>query len=87
MAFWGTEMNSKARYYTPPGSYDGLVKIDGRWVRASGLNRISKVNWVRWQGPPSIHMERALRRSFSFIATALFPKSRLVPPSLKGVSV
>lgn len=53
--------NEQAIYYTPPGSYDGLVKIQGRWRRVNELNRIDKTGWVRWQGPPTRAMLKALR--------------------------
>jgi len=61
------------RYYTPPGSYDGLIKVGGVWQRVKGLNRIDKDGWKRWQGPPTLAMERALKSKVMWSADALFP--------------
>lgn len=72
------QLNTKARYYTPPGSYDGAVKIKGRWVRAVELNRINKDGWVRWCGPPSKAIEAAIRQGTPTPAAELLPELALV---------
>ncbi len=69
-------MNRRANYYTPYGSYDGCVKIGGRWLRTSELNKIDKTGWVRWQGPPSPAMVKALREQPPVPATDRFPGLR-----------
>lgn len=70
--------NRQAKYYTPPGSYDGLIKIKRQWVRAKELNRIDKTGWVRWQGPPSDRMRKVLQGSVVLGARELFPNLELV---------
>jgi hypothetical protein len=61
-------------YYTPVGSYDGAVKIGGRWVRAIGLNRIDKRGWRRRSGPPTPAIISAIRNQPAILATELFPR-------------
>lgn len=72
-------MNRKAKYYTPPGSYDGCVRIKTQWYRVTALNRIDKTGWVRWQGPPSRKMDEALKCCMAFESTVLFPERRRYP--------
>jgi len=56
------------------GSYDGLIRYThSSWVRIKELNRIDKHDWIRWQGPPTPAMERALKSGMSFRATDMFP--------------
>lgn len=65
--------NRQANYYAPYGSYDGTIKIQGQWIRATGLNRINKTGWIRWQGPPSETIILALKNQKSTSAVELFP--------------
>ena len=67
-------MNKKANYYSPVGSYDGVVKWQGSWIRVSGLNRINKNGWTRWQGPPSKAICKAMRYQYSIRVDLLFPE-------------
>lgn len=69
-------MNRDANYYHVIGLDDGLVKLGGRWLRVTGLNRIDKTGWVRWQGPPTRAMEKALREQPPVPATERFPGLR-----------
>jgi len=69
--------NVNAKYYTPPGSYDGLVRLFSGWARVTELNRIDKTGWIRWQGPPSEAMRQALRMDRFMRAPERFPE-RLV---------
>jgi hypothetical protein len=73
--------NRKAKYYSTVGSYggshDGTIKIAGWWVRAVELNRINKSDWVRWQGPPSKAIVRAMRTGNPRRADLLFPERAL----------
>ena len=64
----------KIQYFTFVGSYDGAIKIKGRWVRASQLNRIDKTGWDRWQGPPSPAIIKAIEAGPPAPAHELFPK-------------
>ena len=57
-------MNRQAKYYTPPGSYDGAIKIGGTWKKVNELNRIDKSDWIRWQGPPSLAIRIAIGSMF-----------------------
>ena len=70
--------NRRAIYYTPPGSYNGLVKINGNWRKVNGLNRIDKDGWTRWQGPPSIIMEDILNHADFTYAVLLFPRRAIL---------
>jgi len=70
-------MNRHADYFSYVGSYDGLVKMGGRWIRVTGLNRIVKAGWIRWQGPPNRAMCAALKMP-SVPAVTLFPELRIV---------
>jgi len=47
--------NIKATYYSEVGSYQGAIKVSGKWIRAKNLNYLNKtgIKWIRWQGPPS----------------------------------
>lgn len=47
-------------YYSRVGSYDGAVKIKGRWIPVKGLNRINKSGWHRVSGPPSEAIVQAM---------------------------
>jgi hypothetical protein len=47
-------------YFTFVGSFDGAIKLRGKWIRAKNLNYINKLGWLRWQGPPSKVIEKAL---------------------------
>ena len=76
--------NRQAKYYqsapashSTVGSYDGAIKIAGWWVRAIELNRINKSDWVRWQGPPSKAIVRAIRTGNPRRADLLFPERAL----------
>lgn len=66
--------NKDAKYYTPPGSYNGLVKIGRYWHRVNELNRIDKSDWIRWQGPPTQAMLDALQYQKSTQAYVMFPE-------------
>lgn len=58
-------------YFTYVGSYDGAVKVRGRWVRAVELNRINKHGWQRVRPTPAAW--RATKTQPPTQATALFP--------------
>ncbi len=60
-------------YYTAPGSYDGLIKFKGKWIRVTELNRINKTGWTRWQGPPNQSMQKALKSLHVQTASSTFP--------------
>jgi len=62
------------QYFTFVGSYDGAIKIKGRWIRASQLNRIDKTGWKRWSGPPSPAIVKAIESGLPTPATELFPE-------------
>lgn len=64
-------------YFVYIGSFDGAVKIKGRWVRAIELNRIDKTGWTRWQGPPSPAITRATKTQPPTPAWELFPDLRI----------
>ena len=49
------------------------IKIKGRWVRAIELNRIDKTGWVRWAGPPSAAIVKAIKSGAPTQAYELFP--------------
>ncbi len=61
-------------YFTFCGSYDGAIKISGRWIRAVELNRIDKTGWRRYVGAPSIAIARACRDQPAIQAVDLFPE-------------
>ena len=68
----------KRKYYTPPGSYDGLVQVSKKWIKAgwlrcSELNRIDKKGWTRYQGPPNSIMCQCLKAK-SIKSTKAFPE-------------
>lgn len=71
-------------YYSRIGSFDGAVKIGGRWIRAIELNRIDKTGWKRWQGPPSPALARAMREQPPIQAAALFPDLVVIPVPRKS---
>jgi hypothetical protein len=71
-------MNRKANYFSFVGSFDGAVKVAGRWIRIKELNRIHKEDWTRWQGPPSPALARALQEPKALHAHELFPE-RIIP--------
>ncbi len=66
------------KYFSYVGSYRGAVRLKGRWVPVTDLNRIDKTDWVRHQGPPTPAMQRALRGQ-PINACDLFP-NRVVYP-------
>ena len=57
-------MNIKARYYSEVGSYFGAIKLYGKWFGAKNLNYLDKTKWIRWQGPPSDPIKRAMKNTF-----------------------
>lgn len=65
--------NREAKHFTFIGSFDGAIKIRGRWVRAVELNRIDKTGWVRWAGPPSAAIVKAMKNGPPTQAYELFP--------------
>ena len=69
--------NRRAKYFSFVGSYEGVIKIKGKWIRAIELNRIHKEDWIRWQGPPSPAIIRAVKTGEPFQATLLFPERRI----------
>lgn len=71
-AFEGTA--KMTTYFTYIGSFDGAIKIGGRWVRANGLNRINKTGWTRWSGPPSPAIAKATKEQKPAEAVELFPE-------------
>jgi len=61
-------------YYSRVGSYDGAVKLRGRWVRVVGLNRIDKTGWHRVSGPPSLRIAMAMAEQPAVQAKEIFPE-------------
>jgi hypothetical protein len=55
--------NKYPKYYSEVGSYQGAIKLDNRWQRAKNLNYLSRALWIRWQGPPSKAIIKALNGS------------------------
>jgi len=68
------QYNKISNYYTPPGSYDGAVKVKNKWIRVRELNRIDKTGWQRWMGPPSSAIEKCMKETKSIRADQRFPK-------------
>lgn len=64
-------------YFVYIGSFDGAVKIKGRWVRVNGLNRIDKAGWTRFSGPPTTGISKATRTQKPVEAWDLFPELRI----------
>lgn len=60
-------------YFTFVGSYDGAIKVGGKWIRATGLNCIDKTGWKRHQGPPNKAILMAIKTTPSIEAKSLFP--------------
>jgi len=56
--------NRNSCYYTEVGSYHGAIKLAGKWNRAMNLNYIDKSKMIRWSGPPSLAIIKALRSNF-----------------------
>ena len=52
--------NRTANYYKEIGGYRGAIKRGGRWMGVHDTRRISKVGIIRWQGPPSIAIQKAM---------------------------
>jgi hypothetical protein len=52
----GTEFHSEI------GSWRGAIKKGGRWISVKDLNRVQKTGWVRYQGPPSPALEKAMNQ-------------------------
>lgn len=67
--------NKTADYFSWVGSYNGAVKIKGKWIAVKDLNRIDKSDWQRWQGPPSKEIVVALKEK-PIKADELFPKRK-----------
>lgn len=53
--------NRQAKYYSMIGSHEGAIKIGRAWIHVTDLNRIDKSGWIRWQGPPSEALTKAMR--------------------------
>ena len=51
------------KYFSLTGSYEGGIKLNGRWTRAQNLNKIDKTGWERHQGPLTPAMAACLRES------------------------
>ena len=50
-------------YFSYVGSYEGAVKVNGKWVRVKNLNYIDKTGWNRHNGPATRAIENALKSS------------------------
>ena len=53
--------NKNAKYYQNIGDHRGALKIKNKWIGVINLNRINKSNLIRWQGPPSIAIEKSMK--------------------------
>lgn len=53
--------NKLSNYYLQIGSYQGAIKINGKWCAAKDLNRIDKSKMYRWQGHPSLAIVNAMK--------------------------
>ena len=69
--------NRKAQYYSMVGSNDGLIMNPTECMRVKDLNRIYKHDWIRWQGPPSKAMSKALKNAIIFPAAQLYPDRKI----------
>lgn len=70
-------INRRAKYYSEVGSYRGVIRTGkGRkWVSVFDLNRINKSDWIRWQGPPSEAIIRAMKEK-PIRADILYPERK-----------
>ena len=69
------DKNSKSKYFSFVGSYEGLIKTCCGWTAVKELNRINKDGWIRWQGPMSNSMSKAWNQRSSLIpAVELYPE-------------
>ena len=57
----GTISTTPYHFFSYVGSYEGAIKIGGKWVRFKNLNYVNKAGWIRHQGPPTAALEVALK--------------------------
>ena len=67
--------NQTMLYFSFVGSYSGGIKISGKWVRVSDLNRIDKSGWERIK--PSDTVRNQIREQKSVRADVLFPTRKI----------
>lgn len=54
--------NKNAKYYQTIGADWGAIRIKNKWVGFWYLTSIDKTGWMRWQGPPSPAITKAIQR-------------------------
>ena len=65
--------NKQANYYKVCGGYFGAAKIKGRWIRFKNCCYVNLSGLIRWQGPPSKAIDKAMKTQKPIDARELWP--------------